>query len=371
MSNKEELIAKLVSEISAKVSERLAPNIPSSVVQDYKGLSPGISPVRAWFKYQAKLPMSSDEIKTLDALQWATDKISIPLNLTGQITRTDQTSNVIPTRIAEAFVEQLGGWNAIRDNCNLIQTSTGEKIRVPQVDDRSNTAAWLTSSGIDMTTSVPPTITGVTLDARTVSSKAIVIDNTLVRDSTIDLEGLLGRIIAERIGRFANNKATVGSGSNEPHGIVTASPSQQTAAQGTIAYDDLVGLIYSIEEPYRSSGKFMMNKSTIAHVCKIKDSQNRPLFISDPSGKPGGTILGFPIVENRDMADVGASAKPIIFGDMKVYAYREVSTLQLAILRERFIEFNSLGFLAFYDFDSAMLATSTTNAIKALQVKPS
>lgn len=372
MSNREELINRLVGQIADKVTERLTPNIPPSLVQEYRGSELGVSPVRAWFKYQARLPMTQEEIKLLDNLQWATDKIGIPLNLTGQITRTDQSANLVPTRIADAFVEQLGAWNAIRENCNLIQTSTADKIRVPLFDDRSNTAAWLTSSGVDMTTSVSPTITGVTLDAKTVTSKPIVVDNALIRDSAIDLEGLLARIIAERIGRFANNKATVGTGSSgDPYGIVTASPSQNTASVGAVTYDDLVNLIYSIEEPYRQNARFMMNKSTVAYILQLKDSQNRPLFVPDPSGRPTGTILGFPIVENRDMPNVGGGNKPILFGDLKAYAYREVATLQLAILKERFIEFNSLGFLAFYDFDCALTAASTTGAIKVLQVRAS
>jgi len=370
---KEELIAKVVEEISSKVSQRLTQNIPSSLVQEYKATGQlKCSPVRAWFKHQAKLPMTSEEIKALDNVQWNNDRISIPLNLTGNITRSAEASDLIPTRIADAFVEQLGAWNVVRRVATLFQTSTGEKITIPIIDDRSNSAAWLTSTGVDMTTSVSPTIESLTLDAKTVNSKPIVIENSLIRDSAVDLEGLIGRIIAERVGRFANNKATVGSGaSGDPYGIVTASPTQNTAAVGTISYDDIVDLIFSVEEPYRSVGQFMMNKFTIAYLYELKDGQNRPLFISEPSGKPAGTILGYPVIENRDMSSVDKGNKPIIFGDFSVYAYREVATLEIAVLKERFIEFNSLGFLAFYDFDCGLTATSTTGAIKSLTVKAS
>lgn len=372
MNAKEELIKKIVDGISSRITERLAPNIPASLVENHRNNLGVVSPVRAWLKYHNKIPLTQEETKVLDTLQWATDIISIPVNISGNLTRTNEADNLVPTRVADVFVEQLGDWNVIRENCQLIQSSTGDKIRVPKVDDRSNTADWLTSSGVDMSTSVGPSITSVTLDAKTVTSKPIVIDNSLIRDSAIDLEALLARIIAERIGRFANNKATVGSGSGgDPTGIVNSVPTMNTSAAGTISYDDIVDLVFSIEEPYLSNAKFMMNSATRGYLYKIKDSNNHPLFVPDPTGKPEGTILGFPIVVNRDTPSVAGNNKPIVFGDLTVYAYREVATLQLAILKERFIEFNSLGFLAFYDFDCALLATSTTGSIKSLTVKAS
>jgi HK97 family phage major capsid protein len=74
-----------------------------------------------------------------------------------------------------------------------------------------------------------------------------------------------------------------------------------------------------------------MNGATLAAIRKLKDSTGQ--FLWQPSlivGQPE-TILGRPVIEVPDMADVGSAAEPILFGDIAT-AYRIVDRVGLSIL---------------------------------------
>ena len=73
-----------------------------------------------------------------------------------------------------------------------------------------------------------------------------------------------------------------------------------------------------------------MNGTTLATVRKLKDGQGNYLWQpSYQAGQPE-TLLGRPVVEMLDMADVASGAFPIIYGDFS--GYRIVDRLALSIL---------------------------------------
>jgi len=56
------------------------------------------------------------------------------------------------------------------------------------------------------------------------------------------------------------------------------------------------------------------------------------LFMPDDTGladAPVGTIMGYPVVINNDIAVMAASAKSILFGDFSFYHIRDVMNAEL------------------------------------------
>ncbi len=75
-----------------------------------------------------------------------------------------------------------------------------------------------------------------------------------------------------------------------------------------------------------------MNSKTLAAIRKLKDGTTG-VYLWQPSyaaGQPE-TILGRPVIEIPDMADIGAGAEPILFGDIAT-AFRIVDRVSLSIL---------------------------------------
>jgi HK97 family phage major capsid protein len=68
------------------------------------------------------------------------------------------------------------------------------------------------------------------LDAFSYATPWLRVSKELADDSLFAMEALLGRLLGKRLGRIANNKLTVGTGSSQPNGIVTASSVGVTAA---------------------------------------------------------------------------------------------------------------------------------------------
>ena len=83
----------------------------------------------------------------------------------------------------------------------------------------------------------------------------------------------------------------------------------------------------------------MMNRATLGAVRKLQDTTGNYIFQTGFSGQSGlpNTILGHPYVEAPDVADIAASAKPIIFGDYR-RGYMIVDRVALSVLRDGFTQ---------------------------------
>src|SRR5205085_2867253 len=112
-------------------------------------------------------------------------------------------------------------------------------------------------------------------------SKTITVPIELLQDTTIDIVALIKKRVRQRIGRIANVKFTVGSGTGEPLGIVPASSVGKTGITGqtlTITYDDLVDLVDSLDVAYQNEKCGFMTSQTLRRVLrKIKDTAGRTI----------------------------------------------------------------------------------------------
>ena len=73
----------------------------------------------------------------------------------------------------------------------------------------------------------------------------------------------------------------------------------------------------------------MFNDTIFRQIKEIADSQNRPLFLPAnlQSGAPG-TLLGYPVAINQDMAN-GSASKCLLFGRMDKFFVRRVQGVTL------------------------------------------
>lgn len=274
----------------------------------------------------------------------------------------------VPTELANQIIKSMAAWGPMynSDVATVITTSGGNIIQIPTVNDTTVTAekhteatALTDDGGKDVTFGQKE------LAAYVYDTEFVRFSMELAQDSIFSVESLLGELLGERLGRIANRELTIGDGTGDPNGVVTASGAGKTAtAAAAITTDELIDLQHSVDPAYRSAPKvrWMFNDLTLAAIRKLKDSENRYIWsMGDIQKGEPGTLLGYRYSINQAMASIAASAKPVLFGDFGKYYVRKVGAPVIGVLRERF--WPDLGVAGLIRFDGEL---GDTAAVKHL-----
>ena len=282
-------------------------------------------------------------------------------------TTTTEGGYTVQSNVAATLIDALKAYGGMRSVATVIQTSMGNALSFPTSDGTSEVGEWIAQN--TTATGADPSFGTVALNVFKASSKIVAVPFELLQDSQIDIEAFVAGRLATRLGRITNTGFTVGTGSGQPNGIVTAATTGVTAANSTsqvtsIIYDSIIDLIHSVDPAYRARPcSFMMNDASVKVIRKIKDGQSRPLFVPGYEvGVPGGapdTLCGYPIIVNQDVAVMAANAKSIIFGDLASYYIRDVMEATLFRFTDSaYTKLGQVGFLAWMRTGGNLIDTS-------------
>lgn len=132
----------------------------------------------------------------------------------------------------------------------------------------------------------------------------------LIEDSgDIDVVDLIISLFAESISNEEDTALTNGNGTTRPTGITTATVGSVNCS-GALDFDDIIELEYLLPAKYAKNARFMANRYNIKTMRKLKDSQNRYLWMDNPAPGQPSTFHGYLVTENNDLSD-----NDIFFGD--------------------------------------------------------
>lgn len=261
--------------------------------------------------------------KALNAEEWA------QIHATMSTTTGSEGGYTVQTDVAKSVADALKAYGGMREVATVIQTEQGNPINYPTSDGTSETGELIAENAT--ATGADPTFGTAALTTYKFSSKVVAVPFELLQDAAIDVEAFVNSRLITRIGRTTNTYFTTGTGTSQPRGIVTAASAGKVGTTGqttTIIYEDIVDLVHSVDPAYRALGRcrFMMADSSLKVIRKLKDSQNRPIFLPgyDLNGAMPDTILGYGVQINQDVAAMAANAKSILFGDFSYYIIRDV-----------------------------------------------
>lgn len=268
----------------------------------------------------------------------------------------------VPDELMRSLEVALLTYGGMRERSTVIRTNTGASLPFPMMNDTNQTGVRLGENTQVATQDL--TFTQLTLDAYKYSSKEVLASVEFIQDSSINVGAVIGAALGTRIGRIQNTEFTLGTGSSQPNGIVTAATTGFTAPNAdsqvtTWKYISIVELEHSVDPAYRRNAAFMMADSSIKKTKQILDSTGRPIWAPGIAGTAPDTLLGYPIVVNQDMATMAANAKSVLFGDLSKYIVREVLGVTLLRLEERYADFHQVAFLAFARADGDLLDAGT------------
>jgi HK97 family phage major capsid protein len=255
-------------------------------------------------------------------------------------------------REIEKAMKAYGG---MREASTVLPMASGAHLNWPTTDPTAEEGEIVGQNV--QATNLDTTFDVVTIEVYKYSSKSIAIPFELIQDSFIDIEAYIRELLAMRIGRITNKHFTVGAGFSQPRGIVNSSLAGKVGATGqtaTITYDDLVDLEHSVDPAYRSQPglAYMMHDQSVKILRKVKDADGRPIFVPGyEQGNPGGApdrLMGHNIIINNHMPEMAASAKSVLYGDLKKYMIRDVMDLTLFRMTDSaFTLKGQVGFVAF------------------------
>ncbi|TCP43939.1 phage major capsid protein [Rhodovulum marinum] len=274
----------------------------------------------------------------------------------------------VPTTLAREINIAMAAYGPMWDEdvATVMVTGDGAPIVLPKIDDTAGeTAAHTEGNSLADDGSGDVTVTKEDLLAYTRATPWITWSFELAQDSGFSWEAILARLIAKRAGRKANTELTVGTGVGQPLGFMTASVEGKLAASNSaLTFDEVIDLFHSVDPAYRMGPKvgFQMHDQTVKHVRKLKNA-NGDYIWSDGDVTRGvpPTLLGKPARFNQAMDQIGASKKPIAFGDFGEFYVRKVGSPMIGIAREKF--FPNLGIAGVVRYDGGI---GTPGAIKHL-----
>jgi HK97 family phage major capsid protein len=278
-------------------------------------------------------------------------------------TTSSQGGYSVQSDIATQLIDYLKAYGFMRAVASQITTSDGAPLSFPTSDGTSETGEWVAQN--TSATSLDPSFGTVALNVVKASSKVVAVPFELLQDSQIDIQAMVFKRLADRIGRISNVGFTTGSGTTDPNGMITAAGIGKVGLTGqtvTVIYDDLVDLIDSLDVAYLdepvsdpqvadAAPGFMFSQTMRRVVRKIKDSQGRPIWT--PSYEEGLTaktpdrLLGYPVYLNNDMAVPAANAKSMAFGDFGRYMIRDAMDMTMFRFDDSaYAKLGQVGFLA-------------------------
>lgn len=250
---------------------------------------------------------------------------------------------LVPDGFRTKLVERIKSFGGIASEAEEFNTTTGNTVEWPTIDDTSNSGEIVAehgtfASGADMTFGTAD-LGAYKYMSGGASNLPVRVSVELLQDAAFDVEALVTRLLGIRIGRVQAAHLANGNGTGQPLGLVYGLTPIQTAANTGVTYDDLVTFIHSVDPAYRANAKWVMNDLSLAVLEKIKDSHGDPIWrgwgAPASDGFNESKLLGFPVRIDQSMPDMDVDDSTDhwgAFGDIRQgYVVRRVKDVTVVV----------------------------------------
>lgn len=289
---------------------------------------------------------------------------------------------VVPEEMESTIDRVLGTVSAMRSISRVISISTGTYKKL--VNQGGAVGGWVGEHDARPETATPK-LSALEFPAMELYANPAA-TQTLLDDSRISIEQWLADEVSITFAELEGAAFIAGTGVNQPRGLLSYDKVVDSSyAWGKLGYlatgvagklsdsthngvDALLDVVYAIKQGYRQNARWLMNRSTQAAIRKLKSKQEE-LYLWQPSmqlGQPA-TILGYPVVDDDNMPDIGADEYPIAFGDFQ-RGYLIVDRMGIRVLRD---PFTNKPYVHFYTTKRVGGGVQNFEAIKLLKAAAS
>lgn len=173
---------------------------------------------------------------------------------------------------------------------------------------------------------------GIQLSANDFMLPIIPVSETLLAGAGVDVRGYLVQLFTELIGRGLSEKI-INSGDDNKD-FKAFGPQVKTATSASsegISFTDIINLKAKVKAPYNQLDRasFAMASSTKDALTGIVDKNGRPIYVESMSAGVPDKLLGYPVVIDDAIAEIGTGARAMFFGDFKAYKARVVKGVRI------------------------------------------
>lgn len=133
----------------------------------------------------------------------------------------------------------------------------------------------------------------------------------MLANTDINLSNYLLDVIVRRLAKELNKYFIVGTGSNEPQGLVNGTLTQEVKAEPTI--EDFIAMQTAMNPAYLDKACWIVNRKSFQKMAQLLDGTGRPYLTNNViNDKIQYSLLGVPVLVDANMADFENGNKPII-----------------------------------------------------------
>lgn len=214
----------------------------------------------------------------------------------------------VPDEVYRDVVRELTDSNVMRNEVTIVPMRT-DVLKIPKLTS-GPLIAWGSENATISTTTAQ--FSQSTLTAKKMSG-IMYLSSELQEDANIDVSKLIIKLFAERIADEEDRVITAGNGTTQPQGFQTAGTISTISCSGNLTFDDIIDLIYGLPAKYEKKAKFYIHRNNIKELRKLKDAQNRYLWMDNVVPNQPATFYGRPIVECNYLPE-----SEIYYGDLRM-----------------------------------------------------
>lgn len=273
-------------------------------------------------------------------------------------------NTIAPQYLVKDIIKKLDDEVQIRKYANIIPSIMGyDSLGIPTLDKDLADHEWTAEIGEVIEDN------SLAFGKREMKpnqlTKLVKISKKLIRESNIDIQGLVEERIAYKLAVPLEHNYLYGNGNNKPLGIFAQTSDNSAAitkdrdikvgtSKEAISYDGLVDATSGLKKGYLSRAVWMLNKQAVATLRKFKDTTGRPIWQEGIQGAQPSYLMGIPVIQNDFIIDKLEKGKYIGFlADLKNYWILDSFGMELQVLNELYSRTNQVGFQAGYWGDGA------------------
>ncbi|AQR98121.1 phage major capsid protein [Clostridium saccharoperbutylacetonicum] len=187
------------------------------------------------------------------------------------------------------------------------------------------------------------------------------VSKSLINRQDFDLLSFIVDRVALAISQFIERELITGS--VKMSGLETCA-NVLTTAGATISADELIDVQMEIPEIYQSNSVWIMHKTTLKAIRKLKDTTGEYLLNKDLTTAFGWTLLGKPVYVTESCNVVLTGKKVVFYGDMSGLYTKLTKNVELQILNEKYATQHAVGCVGYVELDSKIVEPQKLVALK-------
>lgn len=246
------------------------------------------------------------------------------------LTTTGSNTALIPSTISKTVLQHLEEQCPILAKARRFSTKGALKL----IDESSMGEGGLTAENTAFK-DADVTFNYIELRAYKVSA-SVSASFEMLANSEIDLGKYLLDIIVRRLAKELNKLFLVGTGSDQPQGLINGTQTVQLSDDLTI--NDFITMQTAMNPSYLDGADWIVNRETFQKMANLLDNVGRPYLTSNVVGeKIQYRLLGNTVIVDQNMQNVGTSGnKAVLLANIReCYAVNVLQDMTVKHLTEK------------------------------------